>query len=60
VEKSMAIEKTAGFFAREVLQRFSELPIEDELHLYNTRIRDHFFKQAVRSVPLSPLTFHTY
>jgi uncharacterized protein YbbK (DUF523 family) len=31
-EKSMAIEKTAGFFAREVLKRFSELPIEDELH----------------------------
>ncbi|HII98779.1 MAG TPA: DUF523 and DUF1722 domain-containing protein [Methanoregula sp.] len=40
--KSMAIEKTAGFFAREVLQRFSELPIEDELRLNNARIRDHF------------------
>ncbi len=25
-EKSMAIEKTPGFFAREVLKRFSELP----------------------------------
>jgi len=41
-EKSMAIEKTAGFFAREVLKRFSELPIEDELRLNNARIRDHF------------------
>jgi uncharacterized protein YbgA (DUF1722 family)/uncharacterized protein YbbK (DUF523 family) len=41
-EKSMAIERTAGFFAREVLQRFSELPIEDELRLINARIRDHF------------------
>ena len=42
VEKSMAIEKTAGFFAREVLKRFSQLPIEDELRLNNSRIRDHF------------------
>jgi uncharacterized protein YbgA (DUF1722 family)/uncharacterized protein YbbK (DUF523 family) len=41
-EKSMAIEKTAGFFAREVLKRFFELPIEDELRLNNSRIRDHF------------------
>ncbi len=41
-EKSMAIEKTAGFFAREVLERFSELPIEDELRLNNARIRHHF------------------
>jgi uncharacterized protein YbgA (DUF1722 family)/uncharacterized protein YbbK (DUF523 family) len=41
-EKSMAIEKTAGFFAREVLKRFFELPIEDELRLNNARIRDHF------------------
>lgn len=42
-EKSMAIEKTAGFFGREVLKRFSDLPIEDELRLNNARIRDHFF-----------------
>jgi len=42
-EKSAAIEKTAGFFAREVLKRFSHLPIEDELRLNNSRIRDHFF-----------------
>ena len=41
-EKSQAIEKTAGFFAREVLKRFSELPVEDELRLNNARIRDHF------------------
>jgi uncharacterized protein YbgA (DUF1722 family)/uncharacterized protein YbbK (DUF523 family) len=41
-EKSMAIEKTAGFFAREVMKRFSDLPIEDELRLNNARIRDHF------------------
>jgi len=41
-EKSMAIERSAGFFAREVLKRFSYLPIEDELRLNNPRIRDHF------------------
>jgi uncharacterized protein YbgA (DUF1722 family)/uncharacterized protein YbbK (DUF523 family) len=41
-EKSQAIERTAGFFAREVLKRFSELPVEDELRLNNARIRDHF------------------
>jgi uncharacterized protein YbgA (DUF1722 family)/uncharacterized protein YbbK (DUF523 family) len=41
-ERSMAIEKTAGFFAREVLKRFSDLPIEDELRLNNARVRDHF------------------
>ena len=39
---SMAIERTAGFFAREVLKRFSQLTVEDELRLINTRIRDHF------------------
>ncbi|MDP3563134.1 MAG: DUF523 and DUF1722 domain-containing protein, partial [Methanoregula sp.] len=42
-EKSQAIEKTAGFFARAVLERFSELPIEDELRLNHPRICDHFF-----------------
>jgi uncharacterized protein YbgA (DUF1722 family)/uncharacterized protein YbbK (DUF523 family) len=41
-EKSMAIERSAGLFAREVLKRFSHLPIEDELRLNNARIRDHF------------------
>jgi uncharacterized protein YbgA (DUF1722 family)/uncharacterized protein YbbK (DUF523 family) len=40
--KSMAIEKTAGFFAREVLREFPKLPAEDELRLRNHRIRDHF------------------
>ncbi|HOU81176.1 MAG TPA: DUF1722 domain-containing protein [Methanoregulaceae archaeon] len=41
-EKSMAVERNAGFFAREVLKRFSYLPVEDELRLINARIRDHF------------------
>lgn len=42
VEKSAAIAKSAGFFAREVLKRYPELPVEDELRLNNQRIRDHF------------------
>jgi len=42
VEKSAAIAKSAGFFAREVLKRYPDLPIEDELRLNNQRIRDHF------------------
>lgn len=42
VGKSMAIEKTAGFFAREVLRKYSSLPMEDELRLNHIRIRDHF------------------
>jgi uncharacterized protein YbgA (DUF1722 family)/uncharacterized protein YbbK (DUF523 family) len=41
-EKSMVIEKTAGFFAREVQKRFPALPTEDELRLNYARIRDHF------------------
>lgn len=42
-EKSAAIAKSAGFFAREVLKRYPDLPVEDELRLNNARIRDHFF-----------------
>lgn len=42
-EKSLVIDKTAGFFAREVQKRFPELPVEDELRLNHARIRDHFF-----------------
>ncbi|OPX74585.1 MAG: hypothetical protein A4E40_01230 [Methanoregulaceae archaeon PtaU1.Bin059] len=41
--KSMAIDKSPGFFAREVLKRYGDLPIEDELRLNHPRIRDHFF-----------------
>jgi len=41
-EKSMAIDRSPGVFAREVLKRFGDLPIEDELRLKHPRIRDHF------------------
>jgi len=40
--KSAAIDRIPGMFAREVLTRFSQLPVEDELRLNNPRIRDHF------------------
>lgn len=46
MEKSAAIAKSAGFFAREVLKRYPELPVEDELRLNNQRIRDHFLSAA--------------
>lgn len=41
-KKSMAIDKAPGLFAREVLRRYDDLPVEDELRLQNARIRDHF------------------
>jgi uncharacterized protein YbgA (DUF1722 family)/uncharacterized protein YbbK (DUF523 family) len=41
-ERSAAIDKTAGFFAVAVQERFPLLPIEDEGRLRNVRIRDHF------------------
>lgn len=41
-EKVAAIGKTAGFFGGAVLERFSDLAIEDEGRLKNRRIREHF------------------
>ena len=41
-EKSISIDRSPGFFAREVLKRYGDLPIEDELRLKHPRIRDHF------------------
>ncbi len=41
-EKSMSIDRSPGFFAREVLKRYGDIPIEDELRLKHPRIRDHF------------------
>lgn len=42
MEKSPSIGKDAGFFGREVLQRFPRLAIEDEGRVRNFRIREHF------------------
>ncbi|HDR73649.1 MAG TPA: DUF1722 domain-containing protein [Methanoculleus sp.] len=40
--RSAAIDKSAGFFAGAVQERFPLHPIEDEGRLRNVRIRDHF------------------
>jgi uncharacterized protein YbgA (DUF1722 family)/uncharacterized protein YbbK (DUF523 family) len=40
--KSAAIERTAGFFGREVIRRYPFHPKEDEGRLRDHRIRDHF------------------
>ncbi len=41
-EKAAAIGKAPGFFGGAVLERFSDLAIEDEGRLKNRRIREHF------------------
>ena len=41
-EKGGSIGKTDGFFARSVLNRYPDMPVEDEGRLRNMRIRDHF------------------
>ena len=43
MEKSPVIEKREGVFAREVFNKFSYLPIEEEGRLTNLSIREHFF-----------------
>lgn len=40
--KSPVIHKSKGFFGRAVLDRFPDLPIEDEGRLTNFSIREHF------------------
>ncbi len=42
IEKSMAVEKGPGFFGSAVLERFTDIAVEDEGRLSNFRIRDHF------------------
>ena len=42
MEKGAATRKSAGFFARKVLERFPGLAIEDEGRLTNFKIREHF------------------
>jgi uncharacterized protein YbgA (DUF1722 family) len=40
--KSAPVDRGPGFFAREVLARYPDLPVEDELRLAYPRIRDGF------------------
>lgn len=42
-EKSPVVEKTAGFFAKGVLDRYEGKAIEEEGRLKNHQIREHFF-----------------
>ena len=41
-EKSASIAKGPGFFGGSVLEKYPNLPIEDERRLLNPRIREHF------------------
>jgi len=69
VEGNPINHKTEGFFAKEVLKRFSNLPIEDEARLRNKKIKDHFltklyinidFKDVKNSGSIKELIeFHT-
>jgi uncharacterized protein YbgA (DUF1722 family)/uncharacterized protein YbbK (DUF523 family) len=62
-------EKGSGFFAAAVLDRFDDLPVEDEGRLKNFSLREHFlihlfcraaFRQAKRSGTMNALVaFHT-
>ncbi|MDF2613072.1 MAG: uncharacterized protein K0S71_858 [Clostridia bacterium] len=36
-------KKTSGLFAEKILERFTQIPIEDEGRLINYNIREHFF-----------------
>jgi uncharacterized protein YbgA (DUF1722 family)/uncharacterized protein YbbK (DUF523 family) len=42
VDKPGGVGKGSGFFGRAVLERFPDLPVEDEGRLGNFRIREHF------------------
>jgi uncharacterized protein YbgA (DUF1722 family)/uncharacterized protein YbbK (DUF523 family) len=45
MEKSAALKKGSGFFGAAVLERFPNLPVEDEGRLRNFTIREHFLKR---------------
>lgn len=42
LESSVSIARTDGFFGREVLARFGDLPVETEKRLSNRKIRERF------------------
>jgi len=62
-------QRTSGFFAKAVLERYSNLAIEDEARLNNFRLREHFmtklftlakFRNAYRSRDINVLIdFHS-
>ena len=42
IDKGCAIQKSSGFFAKEVIKKYPYLPLEDEGRLTNFKIREHF------------------
>jgi uncharacterized protein YbgA (DUF1722 family)/uncharacterized protein YbbK (DUF523 family) len=64
IEKVASIGRSPGFFGEAVLQKFPNLPIEDERRLLNPRIKEHFltklftlasFREVKRSGKVSDL-----
>jgi uncharacterized protein YbgA (DUF1722 family)/uncharacterized protein YbbK (DUF523 family) len=64
IEKVASIGRSPGFFGEAVLQKFPNLPIEDERRLLNPRIKEHFltklftlasFRKVKRSGKVSDL-----
>jgi uncharacterized protein YbgA (DUF1722 family)/uncharacterized protein YbbK (DUF523 family) len=58
IDKAPLTGKGAGFFGETVIERFSDLPVEDEGRLTNFRIREHFLTRifalaAWRNLPKS-------
>jgi len=47
IEKSQSLGRGSGIFGAEVLNRFSDLALEDEKRLLNPRIKDHFLKRSI-------------
>lgn len=69
LEPGGVIQKTDGFFAKEVLERYPQLPVETEGRLTNYSIREHFmtriftnarFRKIKESLKMKDLVqFHT-
>jgi uncharacterized protein YbgA (DUF1722 family)/uncharacterized protein YbbK (DUF523 family) len=45
IEKSQSLGRGSGLFGAEVINRYSDLALEDEKRLLNPRIKDHFLKK---------------
>ena len=52
LEPSRSIQKTSGFFGREVLRHFPNIAVETEARLANLAIREHFMARVFASARL--------
>jgi uncharacterized protein YbgA (DUF1722 family)/uncharacterized protein YbbK (DUF523 family) len=69
MEATIPIRRGSGFFGGEVIERFSDLAVEDEARLKNFKIREHFltklftlarFREAKKAKAMRELVrFHT-